>query len=115
VLSLAVVGTSSAAPSNENTDVITADCDGATVVFTALLQGGERSNPAFHVVDGDEIFKVASLTAFDPETGEVIFTFEAHVAPTKPLVTCTGTATEVDPGTGQELTFDFEVTGVFNR
>jgi hypothetical protein len=105
VLALSTTSPASAAPSNKNTETIQATCDGTTITITAVHKDNETADlvSAGSIVGGGSV-KVASLTAFEPGTTNVIFTaVSRYGGPTN--ATCTGTASE-----GGE-TFDFTVQG----
>ncbi len=93
----------SAAPSNKNTEVIQVNCDGRALTVTAVHKKNEGADlVSAGALVGGGAATVASLTAFESGTTNVIFSAESHYG--GPVnAECSGTATE----DGQ--TFDFVV------
>lgn len=82
-----------AAPSNKNTEVIEATCDGRAITISAVHKKNENADlvSAGPLVGGGSA-KVTSLTAFAPGTTNVLFSAETHYG--GPVnAECSGTAT----------------------
>jgi hypothetical protein len=96
-------GAANAAPSNKNTEVIHATCDGDAITISVVNHSNENANlvSAGPLIGGGAV-KVVPIVAYEPGTTNVIFSAETHFgAPAN--AECTGTITE-----GGD-TFDFVI------
>jgi hypothetical protein len=93
-----------AAPHNKNSQLVVADCDNGKT-YTVDVNQRSNFNAAVHV-EGVGPSKTISFTAFAPGTSDVLFSQTSNF-PKAPNLTCTGTISQVDPTTGQVVTFDF--------
>jgi hypothetical protein len=93
----------SAAPSNKNTETIHATCDGTAITISVVHKNNENADLiSAGPLAGGGATTVASITAFEPGTSNVVFAATSHYG--GPVnATCSGTLSE-----GGE-TFDFIV------
>jgi hypothetical protein len=86
-------GPARAAPSNDNTEVIQAICDGQAITIAIVHKKNENADRVSSgPVIGGGSAKVASLTAFESGTTNVVFSAVSHYGgPTNAV--CTHTAT----------------------